>query len=259
MAQVFERIGVKAIERTNHLLDLLAFMYRIGRLLFVRSGTGKRLMHQVIIEQIYFTAVQALYIVVPIALIIGTMMIIQFTQVSSAYELGKIIVMLVIREFGPLITALVVILRSATAVTIETGYMKVFNEIESIEMAGVDPVHLICPPRLVGITTAVLCLIVVFDLVAIVGGYAVVWMITNVPLGNFFDQISRAITGLDFVVGIVKGFCFGVAITVASIHRGFIVKKQITDIPIATSRAAVDCLIYCLVLNIIISVAFYLQ
>jgi phospholipid/cholesterol/gamma-HCH transport system permease protein len=257
MEQVLGKIGRKAAGRFNYLLDLLAFTSRILGFLIGKKREGKILLRRIIVEQIYFTAVQALPVIIPIALIIGTMMIVQFTQVSSQYELGKIIVMLIIREFGPLITALVVILRSATAVTIETGYMTIGHEIESIEMAGIDPVQFISSPRLIGITSAVLCLFVVFDLVAIIGGYAVVWMTTSIPMGNFLGQISKAITAPDLAVGIVKGLCFGVAITVASLYRGFTVQKDITFIPIATSRAAVDCLVYCLVINIIISGAFF--
>jgi phospholipid/cholesterol/gamma-HCH transport system permease protein len=258
MEQVLGKVGSKAIERFNHFLNLLAFTSRILGYLIGKQRTGKVLLHRIIVEQIYFTAVQALPIIIPIALIIGTMMIIQFTRVSSQYELGKIIVMLIIREFGPLITALVVILRSATAVTIEIGYMTIGHEIESIEMAGIDPVRFISSPRLIGITSAVLFLFVVFDLVAIIGGYAVVWMVTSIPMGNFFGQISKAVTGPDLVVGVVKGLCFGVAITSASLYRGFTVPKDITFIPVATSRAAVDCLIYCLIINIVISAFFYL-
>lgn len=258
MEHVLGKIGRKASDRFNHILDLLAFMSRIFGFLIGGQEKGKMLLRRIIVEQMYFTAVQALPIIIPIALIIGTMMIIQFTQVSSQYELGKIVVMLIIREFGPLITALVVILRSATAVTIETSYMTIGHEMESIEMAGIDPVRFIAAPRLIGITSAVLCLFIVFDIVAIVGGYAVVWMITSIPMGNFLGQISKAVTGPDFIVGVVKGLCFGVAITVASLYRGFTVRKDITLIPVATSKAAVDCLIYCLVINIVISAFFYL-
>ncbi len=256
--QFLGKIGRKTIESYRHLLDLFAFAYRILLLLIKRPKTGRLLLRTIIIEQVYFTAVQALPIIIPVAMIIGTMMIIQFAQFSGQYDLGKVTVVLIVRELGPLITALVVILRSATAVTIETGYMNVLHEVESIEMSGIDPVHIIAPPRLAGITSAILCLFVIFDLVAIVGGYAIVWIMTDIPMGNFMDQIAKAFTGADFIVGIAKGLCFGVAITVASLYRGFNVRKQITDIPIATSKAAVDCLFYCLVINIFISAVFYL-
>jgi phospholipid/cholesterol/gamma-HCH transport system permease protein len=258
MKQVLGKIGVQTIRRINHLLDLFAFTSRILGLMIRKPKTGRHLLNRIIIEQIYFTAVQALYVIIPIALIIGTLMIFQFTQISGQYDLGKITAILIIREIGPLLTALVVILRSATSITIEAGYMNALHEVEAVEMSGIDPLHFMGPPRLIGITSAMLCLFIIFDLAAIIGGYAVVWMISNVPMGNFLGQVGKALTGADFVVGIAKGLCFGVAITAASLHRGFSVKKQITEIPVATSKAAVDCLIYCLFLDVFISAAFYL-
>lgn len=250
-------IGRQAIERTNHLVELSAFTCRIASLFFRKGRPGRRLVRMIVVEQVYFTAVQALSIIIPIALLLGAGLVLEFSKLSSQYDLGKIAVMIIVREFGPVITALVVILRSATAVAIETGYMTVQREIESIEMAGIDPHHMISYPRLLGITTAVLCLFLVFDLVAIMGGYAVVWTMTEMPLANFMGQIGKAITGMDIVVGIVKGICFGIAITVTCLYRGYKVGNQMTALPVATSRAAVECLFYCLVLNIVISVAFH--
>ncbi len=250
-------VGRETIRRTDHLLDLLAFTYRISSLFFRKDKIGRRLVRTIIAEQIYFTAVQALSIVIPIALLLGAGFIIQFSKFSSQYDIGKVAVALIIREFGPMITALVVILRSATAVTIETGYMTVQHEIESIEMSGIDPHHVISFPRLVGITTAILSLFLVFDLVAILGGYAIVWTTTQTPLGNFMGQIGKAVSGIDIIVGIVKAICFGIAITVTCLYRGYTVGKQMTMLPVATSRAAVESLFYCLVLNIIISLVFY--
>ncbi len=250
-------IGRQTIRRVDHLLDLVAFTVRIGRFFFSRRLAGGNLVRGIVIEQIYFTAVQALFVIIPIALLLGTGMILQFSALSAQYDLGKITVLLIVREFGPLVTALVVILRSATAVTIETGYMTVLNEIEAIEMAGIDPNHIISFPRLIGITSAILCLFLVFDLVAIVGGYAVVWTTTDIPLGNFMVQIGKAVSGMDIVVSALKGICFGIAITVTCLYRGFAVGRQITGLPVATSKAAVECLFYCIVINIIISVAFF--
>ncbi len=251
------RIGRGTISRIEHLIELCAFASRILKLLVWRPPHGRVLLRTVIVEQIYFTAVQALSIVVPIALLIGTTLIIQFVSIASQNDLGQISVMIIVRELGPLITALIVILRSATAVTIETGYMKVLHELDSIEMSGIDPLYLISLPRLLGITTAILCLFIVFDIVAILGGWLVVWTITDLPVGNFMRQIGKAISINDILQGIVKGIVFGIVITVTSLYRGFKVRQQITDIPIATSQSSVECLFYCLILSLIISLAFY--
>ena len=167
-------------------------------------------------------------------------------------------VLLIVREIGPIVTALVVILRTATAVSIEVGYMQVFHEIEAIEMAGIDPLRIICLPRLVGITAAILCLFVIFDLVAVIGGYLVVWIFTYIPIKNLFEQIETAITFADILVGIIKALCFGISITVICLYHGFKANIKITEIPAQTSRVAVECFFSCLVIDVFISVLFYL-
>ncbi|MEE9401695.1 MAG: ABC transporter permease [Desulfobacteria bacterium] len=262
MSSLVQVIGRRTINSVNHILDLFAFTNRISGLLLRRHKIGRKIVLKFTSEQIYFTAIQALPIVVFIALITGSMLVIQLTgqfgTVEGRYILGELIVVLIVRELGPLFTALIVILRTAVAVTIETSYMSVLGELDALEMQGIDPVHIICLPRLIGITVAILCLFFIFDIVAILGGYAVAWTITDVPMENFLQEIGKSISGIDITVGIVKALFFGFTVTVTSLYRGFRVKRAFTEIPPETSKAAVECLLYCLFINIIISVIFYL-
>jgi phospholipid/cholesterol/gamma-HCH transport system permease protein len=131
--------------------------------------------------------------VIPISLLLGSMMILQFSGISAQHDLGRVTVALLIREFGPLVTALVVILRSATAVTIETGYMKVLREIEALELQGVDPLDILYVPRMIGVTVSLFCLITIFCITSVLGGYAIAWALTTLPLQNFLAQIGKAI------------------------------------------------------------------
>ena len=257
MKQVPGYVGRKTIGSINRMLDLMAFSYRILRLFFIHPKTGSALVQRVIIEQIYFTAVQALPILIPTALFIGCIQIIQWTKLSGQVDLEKTIVFIIVREGGPLITALLVILRSATAVTVEISYMNVLHEMDALEMAGIDPFRLVCLPRLVGITSAILSLFVVFDIVSILGGYMVLLATTHIPLGNFLGQIAKAITATDIWIGFLKAICFGLTITVTSLYHGFGTQGQITRIPMATSRASVECFLLCLVVDIFISALFY--
>ena len=250
-------LGKTTIRRVNRLMDLCALTYRLAILVLPLPHTGRALIRRVIVEQVYFTAVQALPVIIPVALIIGTMMIVQFSQLSGQVDLGKLVVLLVLREIGPIITAIIVILRSATAVTIEMSYMNVLNEIDALEMAGIDPLYSLCFPRLIGITSAIVSLILVFDLMAIIGGYTIVKGVTTLPVEGFFQQIAKGVVGADIVVGLLKGVFFGVTITVTCLYHGLANKNQITQVPVATSRAAVDCFFYCLVINIFISFLFY--
>jgi phospholipid/cholesterol/gamma-HCH transport system permease protein len=262
MSSWVQAIGRRTINRANHLLDLFAFIGRILYLLLRIHQTGRRIILKFTSEQIYFTAIEALPIVIFIALITGSMIVIQLTRqfatVEGRYILGELIVILIVRELGPLFTALIVILRTAVAVAIETSYMSVLGEIEALEMQGIDPVHVICLPRLIGITVAILCLFFVFDMVAILGGYAVAWTVTDVPVENFLEELGKALSNTDITVGIVKAVFFGFIITATSLFRGFHAKSAFTEIPQEASKAAVDCLMYCVFINVVISVIFYL-
>ncbi|MEJ2040528.1 MAG: ABC transporter permease, partial [Desulfosarcinaceae bacterium] len=219
MGRVIGYIGRKAIQSIDHIVDLFAFAYRIFSIVISRPKSGRALVGRVSVQQLYFTAVQALPVIIPIALIVGTTVIIQFAKLSGQYDFGRISVLLIVREIGPIITALLVILRSATAVTIEVSYMRVLHELDAIEMAGMDPIRIVCLPRLAGITAAMVCLFIVFDLVSIMGGYAVVWMVSYVPMGNYLYQIAKAIALSDILVGAAKAILFGFAITVTSLYR----------------------------------------
>ena len=258
MHQLAGTLGRKTLKTINHLLNLFAFIHRMVALLLRPPAAGKSIVRRITLEQIYFTAVQALPIIIPIAIIFGSMIIIQFSRFSGQIDLGRITVLIILRELGPIITAFLIILRSATAVTIEISYMNVFHEIDALEMSGVDPFWIVCVPRLVGITMALLCLFIVFDIVAIIGGYGVVWMVTYINLGDYLLQIANAISAADITVGIIKAVLFGFTITVTCLYHGFNTRKHITQIPVATSKASLQCFLYCIVINVIISTLFYL-
>ncbi|PIE75370.1 MAG: hypothetical protein CSA18_00350 [Deltaproteobacteria bacterium] len=250
------KTGYKFLYYLNDILSLSGLLYRILKIFVTGSYKGKKIVRVVIIEQIYFTAVQALWLIIPIALIIGTVFFLQFSKIASQYDFGKIAVVVLMRETGPIVAAVLVILRSATAVTIEIGYMNVGKEMDFIQMSGVDPIALICIPRLVGITSAILCLFLVFDFVAVFGGYIVAWAMSDLSLSRFLGMLGRSITIGDTFAVLFKALSFGIIISVISIFRGFEVKKSLNEIPVKTSKSAVESFFYCFLFNILISILF---
>jgi len=258
MPQIIGYIGRLSLKTVGHTLAQFAFAYSLVKLMFNRPKTGRALVRKFTLEQIYFTGYQALYIIIPIALMIGSTNIIMFAKIPGRFDLGQTLLMLLVREIGPLATALVVILRSATAVTIEIGYMKVLHEIDAIEMAGIDPLRIVGLPRFFGIPLATLCLFVVFGLTAVLGGYVLAWSLTLAPMGSLLRQMADAATLADIMAGIIKALCFGITIAVVCLYRGFMTKSGITEIPVQTSKVAIECFFYCLVINVIISYIFFL-
>lgn len=255
---IAEYTGRRTLAFVEHVLALAAFTYRITALIAVRPVAGRALVGKAVVEQIYFTAVQALPIIIPIALMVGSSLILQLSKFSGEFDLGKLALFMIIRETGPFITALVVILRSATAVTVEMSYMTVSREIETLEMCGIDPMWLLAFSRFIGITSAMLCLFVVFDVVAIFGGNLIVWMTVSSFPDYFLGQVGKAITMADLIVGFMKAITFGITITVVSLYHGFRKKDAVTQIPVATSASAIESFFICMLFNFFISAVFYL-
>jgi phospholipid/cholesterol/gamma-HCH transport system permease protein len=258
---VIQTIGRRTIQGLDHLLNVLAFSHRIAAILIRRPKTGRKLLFRFALEEFYFTAVQALPVLVFIALITGSTLIMQLAQRFASLEgrsiLGDLMVLLVVRELGPLFTALIVILRSAVAVTAEISHMRVSGELDALELQGIDPLYLVGLPRILGVMVAVFCMFIVFDMVAILGGYCFSWIATDIPMENFLKGIGKTVSGMDIAVGTVKATLFGLTISIVSLYRGFSVRKTVTQIPMEISKAAIECLLYCLFVNVIISVVFY--
>lgn len=249
-------LGRKTINLINHVLNLTLFTCRLIGLFFRPQKSGRALVRNVVVDQIYYTAVQALPVLIPTALIVGSMIIIQMSMLAGQFDLGKIVVLLIFREAGPIITAIIVILRSATAVTIEVSYMMVLKEIEALEMSGIDPMRVVCLPRFVGITFAILSLSILFGMIAMIGGWGIALAGGFFPVSGFFNQIAKAVTVADIAAGMVKALLFGVAITVTCLYHGFSSREEITEVPVATSRSSIECFMICLVINIIVSILF---
>jgi len=248
--------------KITDLLDLLGFFTDcLGTMIRYRRR-GRWLTTRAVLQQVYFTGVQSLELICSISLLVGGLVVIQgtaqLTRVGSREALATLLTAVIIREVGPLLTAVVVTLRSGSAIAIEMGYMTVLGEIESIEMQGIHPLHLLAVPRLVGVTVAVMCLSVFFDVVSIGGGFFAAWVLLDIPPWSLLNDLIRTLGGMDVMVGLVKAFFFGMIISVVCLHHGFRAGEAITNVPPRASRALVQCFIFCILVSVLVSAVFYL-
>lgn len=179
-------------------------------------------------------------------------------RLGSLEVLSYLLIISLVRELGPLLTAIVVILRSGSAIALEIGYMNVLGETEGLEMQGIPTLHFLCIPRLLGVSVAVICLIIIFDLVAIAGGFFALWAYQGINVWSFLYNLAVTIRRTDFLIVLTKSLCFGLTIPVVCLYNGFMAYGSITTVPPRVSRALVDCLIYCVFFNVTISVIFSL-
>ena len=248
------------LSKVVRVLHQLAFFWVCLKAMKSHRREGWRVQARVVIQQIYFTGVQSLELVSFFAALLGIVMVVQgFTllaSIGSQESLATFLVAILMRELGPLLTATIVILRSGSAITLEIGYMNVLGEIEGLQMQGISPIHFICIPRLVGVTVSVLCLMILFDLVAIAFGFFAAWTIVDLNVWNLLYDLAVSIKPTDFMIILAKGVCFGLVIPVTCMYNGFLAQGAITDIPPRVSRAMVDSLLYCVFFSIVITAAF---
>lgn len=247
------------ISKFTRILDQMAFLWVCIKTAFRFRTAGRHLVGRIIIEQIYYTGVQAMELITLLALVSGFLIVFQgyktLATLGNQEALNIIIVVTLMRGIGPLITAMIILLRSGSAIALEIGYMNVLGEIEGLEMQGIPVLHFLCIPRLIGVLVSVLCMIVVFNVVAVAGGYLVGRAMNFFTFSDYIYNIGVAIKWTDFVSMFLKGVSFGLIIPVVCMHSGFQAQGAITNVPPRVSQALVDCMLYLIVANIIITVA----
>jgi phospholipid/cholesterol/gamma-HCH transport system permease protein len=254
--------GRKTVEGVAYAADVLYLSYLAFKELLspARRGRGEAL--RVITRQILFTGVDALPVVGAIALILGLLIIIQagttLPHVGAGAFLAKIIVLTVVRELGPLITAFIVVWRSGTAMCTELGNMRVGQEIAALEAMGINLTRFIVMPRLVGAIVAMICLTVYFDVVAVLGGFLVAKVKLTIPVAVYLAEIQKSLSIADVLITVIKGGMFGMTIAVICCHHGLSVVGAATEVPQQATRAMLNTVTACLLLDIIVTVGFYL-
>ncbi|MBU2574511.1 MAG: ABC transporter permease [Elusimicrobia bacterium] len=259
---ILERTGSAVWRDFSHLLDMSTLFLESLKAGLNKRSPGKGLVFDVAMNQILFTGVEAMTIVGVIALLLGAATIIEtFSLVPDLGGdplIGKILVVVVVRELGPIITAFIIIGRSGTAISTEIGYMMVNHEIQALEMMGINPIRYVVFPRIVGMSVAVFCLSFFFTMVALFGGYMVSRLIIQYPFTMFLEDLSRALGFWDVAVSGIKCFFFGIIVAVICCYQGFSVRFSFTEIPQVATRAVVWSIYACFAVNIIITAFFYI-
>ena len=168
------------------------------------------------------------------------------TRVGAIDYLGTIMVIVVVRELGPLATAFLVLARIGTANVIELGTARAMGEVEALEALGIDPVHYLVVPRVVGMALGVFALTVYLILGALASGY--LWaFVQDVPLRpeEYFRQLALALSGMDFLLLGLKTLAFGSIIALVTCYHGLAQPLRLGEVSEATVAAVAQSIIAC--------------
>lgn len=156
--------------------------------------------------------------------------------------IGTVIVVAIVRELGPLLTALVVVGRSGTAIAAELATNQVMGEVRALESMGIDPKQYLVLPRFVGSLVSVFALLVVFDFVAIMAGFAAA-RFNGLPGPRYFQIVLESMTNRDVWLTVFKALAFGAIVGIIPTYFGLAVRRASTEIPVAASRAVVAAIV----------------
>lgn len=204
--------------------------------------------------------VDALPIVALISFIVGLVMAFQsalpMRMFGAEIYVANLIGIAMVRELGPLMTAIVLAGRSASAFAAEIGTMKINEEIDALTVMGLDPVHFLILPRVLATTLMTPLLTVFANLVGILGG-AVVILSFNYPFVAYYNQVTGFVTWVDFLGGIVKCLVFGMLIAATGCLRGYQTRRGPSAVGDATTRAVVSSIVLVAVFDGIFSILYY--
>jgi len=211
--------------------------------------------------QIRFTGLDALLLVSGSALLLGAVTLIQaFSQLSglgAENYIGVLMVLIILRELGPLLTAVLVIGRSSTAIAAELGAMQLNGEVDALAVHGINPYQYLLLPRWLGVLVSVFVLVVFFDTAALAGGFLVAKLKYDVTFGFFMDSVRQALSNRDFAATLLKVLLFSGAITFQACHFGLRIRRSQTEIPQAVTKTVVSALVAVFALDGLIAALFY--
>jgi phospholipid/cholesterol/gamma-HCH transport system permease protein len=230
------RRGLEALSRLGraHLLG--------WRLL---AGASEVLLHpRLLIAQVYNVGVLSVLIVAVSGLFVGMVLSLQghyvLSQFGAEESLGVMVAASLVRELGPVVTALLVAGRAGSALTAEIGLMKATEQLSALEMMAVDPVRRILTPRFFGGVVSMPLLAALFSAVGVLGGYFIGVGLLGVDDGAFWSQMQAKLDfDEDLVNGVVKSLVFGVAVTWISLYQGYDATPTSEGVSRATTNAVV--------------------
>jgi phospholipid/cholesterol/gamma-HCH transport system permease protein len=214
-----------------------------------------------IVQQVYNSGGRSLVIIMLCGLFVGMVLGLQgydlLARFGSESALGVAAALGLIKELGPVVTALLFAGRAGTSLTSEIGLMRATDQLTAMEMMAVDPVRRVVVPRFLGGVIAMPLLTAIFDIVGLFGSHVVGVGLMGVETGSFWSQMQSAVELRDINEGIIKSVVFGVACSLLAVYQGYHAEPTASGVGLATTRTVVVSAVLTLILDYMLT-AFFL-
>ena len=226
-----------------------------------KSGTARGVVHPRIRQEIYRAGVALVPMFCFVALALGFLVVGQtvsaLAQVGATGFLGSTMVVVIVREAGPLLTAMLVLARIGTANVIELGTARALGEVEALEALGIDPLHYLVVPRVIGMVAGIFSLTIYLIIGALASGYLFAFL-QDVALtpGDYFKQIAEALSWLDFALLALKTLLFGFSIAIVTCYHGLAQPLRLEDVSRVAVRAVTQGVFACVLVDAVFIVLY---
>ena len=178
-----------------------------------------------IVQQVYFIGVKSIFVIALIGLFTGMVLGLQgyYTLVKFGSEglLGAAVALSIIRELGPVLTAIMITGRAGSSMAAEIGFMRISEQIDALSTMDINPIRFLVAPRLAAALICFPLLTALFDVVGIMGGYISGCVLLGINPGVYFDRIDATVELADVTGGFVKALVFAVLVAVICCYEGY--------------------------------------
>lgn len=236
---MISRTGKYVIDGITRIGYVIRFLFR---LIITLPSLMKR--RKLFLDQFYFSGNLSLILIIVSGLFVGFVLGLQgyytLARYGSEQALGLLVALSLVRELGPVMSALLFAGRAGSAITAEVGLMKAGEQLNAMNMMAIDPVDVVLGPRFYSGVVALPLLAAVFSSVGILGSYFVGVVSIGIDSGAFWSQMQIGVSfGNDILSGIIKSFVFGIAVTAIAAYQGFEAKPTPLGVSQASTRTVV--------------------
>jgi phospholipid/cholesterol/gamma-HCH transport system permease protein len=249
-------------ELWDSLIESLIGLGSVVRFLLRLAGEVPRALLRVdlIAQQIYNAGALSLVIIMLSGLFVGMVLGLQgfelLQRFGSEEALGTAATIGLVKELGPVITALLFAGRAGTALASELGLMRATDQLSAMEMMAVDPIRRVVVPRFLGGVIAMPLLAAIFSVIGIYGAQLIGVQIMGINSGSFWSQMQASVGLSDINEGIVKSCIFGVACSLIAVYEGYYAEPTAEGVGRATTRTVVTSAVVTLFFDYLITAAF---
>lgn len=253
LIKIIAKFGHPFAEFIFHLSYILQMLFAI----IIRLGYSLKHFN-LVMKEIHFSGVRSIVIISVSGWFVGMVLGLQgyntLERFGSVSMLGSVVALSLLRELGPVLTAILFASRAGSGMTAEIGLMKATEQIDAMSVMAVDPIKRIIVPKFIGGFLAVPILTLLFNTSGILGGYFVGVIILKLDNGIFWSQMQNSVSlHYDIMNGLVKSVAFGACVTLISVYQGFISKPTAEGVSLSTTKTVVSSALVVLALDFILT------